>query len=44
MTDQDYSKRTAETEQHKPFFILGMIWVIDQFRIFIKEDCARLFK
>ena len=44
MADQDHSKRTAETEQHKPVFILGMIWVIDQFGVFIKEDLSGFLK
>lgn len=44
MADQDHSKRTAETEQHKPVFILGMIWVIDQFGVFIKEDRSGFLK
>lgn len=44
MADQDHSKSAAETKKHEPVFILGMVWIIDQFGILIKKDRSGFFK
>jgi hypothetical protein len=44
MTDNHYAQRAADAQQDKSIFIFRVIRVIDQFRVFIKEDCACLFK